>query len=204
MRSLYFIRHGETDFNRRNIVQGGGIDADLNEEGRTQGRKFFENYHHLDFNLVVCTGLKRTFQTVEPFVAKGHEIVVMPELNELSWGIIEGEEATPHVRGLFEEINQKWKSGDLHAAVEGGESPVIAWERCAKGIDKLLEVLPENGNALVCIHGRISRIILSEMLGYGMQHMNHFPHHNTALNLLRERPGKRWVIERMNDISHLA
>ncbi|MCY7358013.1 MAG: histidine phosphatase family protein, partial [Rudanella sp.] len=30
---IYIIRHGETDYNRRGVVQGSGVDADLNEMG---------------------------------------------------------------------------------------------------------------------------------------------------------------------------
>ncbi|MFT5802452.1 MAG: broad specificity phosphatase PhoE, partial [Nonlabens sp.] len=29
----YFIRHGQTDYNLRGIVQGSGIDSELNENG---------------------------------------------------------------------------------------------------------------------------------------------------------------------------
>ena len=78
MRHLYFIRHGETDFNRQNIVQGGGIDSDLNETGRAQGQRFFEHYRDLHFDRVYCTQLKRTYQTVQPFEQLGHRIVPSP------------------------------------------------------------------------------------------------------------------------------
>ncbi|MFM8374363.1 MAG: histidine phosphatase family protein, partial [Bacteroidota bacterium] len=37
---VYFIRHGETDFNRQGIIQGRGVDSDLNETGRQQARAF--------------------------------------------------------------------------------------------------------------------------------------------------------------------
>lgn len=29
--TLYIIRHGETDFNRKGIVQGSGVDSELNK-----------------------------------------------------------------------------------------------------------------------------------------------------------------------------
>lgn len=204
MRHLYFIRHGETDFNRQNIVQGGGIDSDLNETGRAQGQRFFEHYRDLHFDRVYCTQLKRTYQTVQPFEQLGHRIVPVPELNELSWGVIEGAVASDDVLHRFEEVNRRWTEGDLHAAIEGGESPIAGWERARQGIERILLELPRGGRALVCIHGRISRIILSELLGYGMQHMNQFPHHNTALNHLRFLPDGRCSVARMNDIRHLS
>lgn len=203
MRKLYFIRHGETDFNRRNIVQGGGVDADLNETGREQGRRFFEQYKDTRFDRVYSTQLKRTQQTISFWEGLGHSIHQVPELNELNWGIIEGAEATDHVRQLFDDINLRWTTGELDAAMEKGESPRQAWARAKTGIDRILAELPQGGSALVCIHGRISRIILSELLGYGMHRMNEFPHHNTALNLVHVHANGRCTLEKMNDISHL-
>lgn len=204
MRRLYFIRHGETDFNLQNIVQGGGVDSDLNATGQRQGDLFFQRYQSVHFDKVYCTQLKRTYQTVQPFEGLGHEIHRLPELNELGWGVIEGQEASEEVVKKFKQINDCWNSGDLNACIEGGESPIQCWNRARTGIDHILAELPPNGKALVCIHGRISRIILSELTGYGMAYMNHFPHHNTALNLVRFHSKNRCIIERMNDLSHLS
>jgi phosphoserine phosphatase len=204
MRELYFIRHGETDFNRQNIVQGGGVDSDLNEVGRAQGASFFAHYKGTHFDRVFCTQLKRTYQTVQAFESLGHHITAIPELSELSWGVIEGQVATEEISHQFDTINRRWNEGDLHAAIEGGESPIEGWRRAEIGIARILSELPSGGRALVCIHGRISRIILSQLLGYGMHTMNQFPHHNTALNLVRFLPDGRCSLARMNDIRHLS
>lgn len=65
---IYIIRHGETDFNRRGIMQGSSIDTDLSEVGRLQSQAFFEQYRHLAFDAIVTSSLKRTWQTVAPFL----------------------------------------------------------------------------------------------------------------------------------------
>ena len=44
LKDIYLIRHGETDYNRMGVVQGSGIDADLNELGNRQAQAFFEHY----------------------------------------------------------------------------------------------------------------------------------------------------------------
>jgi broad specificity phosphatase PhoE len=90
---LYLIRHGETDFNIQGIVQGGGVDSDLNELGRAQGQAFFEYYKHISFDSVYCSSLKRTAQTLHPFVELGHELIARPELNEFNWGVLEGKKS---------------------------------------------------------------------------------------------------------------
>jgi bisphosphoglycerate-dependent phosphoglycerate mutase len=40
IKDIYLIRHGETDYNRLGVVQGSGIDADLNDLGRRQAQAF--------------------------------------------------------------------------------------------------------------------------------------------------------------------
>lgn len=38
--TVYFIRHGETELNRLHIVQGSGMDSDLNNLGQAQSKAF--------------------------------------------------------------------------------------------------------------------------------------------------------------------
>jgi bisphosphoglycerate-dependent phosphoglycerate mutase len=69
-KTIYLIRHGQTDFNKQGIVQGSGVDSSLNEEGHAQARKFYEAYHHINFDKIYVTELQRTHQTVAPFKQK--------------------------------------------------------------------------------------------------------------------------------------
>jgi len=59
-KTIYLIRHGETDFNRRGVVQGSGVDSDLNDMGRAQAQAFFQAYQHVPFEKLYVSGLKRT------------------------------------------------------------------------------------------------------------------------------------------------
>ena len=36
LKTLYIVRHGQTDLNKQGIVQGRGMNTDLNDEGRKQ------------------------------------------------------------------------------------------------------------------------------------------------------------------------
>ncbi len=213
MPQIYLIRHGETEYNRRNIVQGGGIDSDLNDTGRQQGMAFFQQYGHIKFDKIYCTELKRTRQTLVHFAAQGHAIETLPELNEFGWGVLEGAEGDEFVRAQFERILTAWRSGDLHARVDQGESPLEAWDRARPGIERVLRETPQDGKVLICSHGRIMRVVLAQLSGYGLHQMDLFPHQNTALNILGTIPGSgelhppasidRFRIHKLNDVSHL-
>ncbi len=48
-KTLYIVRHGQTDLNKRGIIQGRGMDTDLNDEGRKQAAQFFNTYKSVPF-----------------------------------------------------------------------------------------------------------------------------------------------------------
>ena len=57
---IYMIRHGETDFNRTGIVQGSGVDSDLNQLGREQAQAFYEKYKDVRFDALYVSCLLYT------------------------------------------------------------------------------------------------------------------------------------------------
>ena len=62
VKDIYLIRHGETEYNRKGVVQGSGIDADLNELGQKQAEAFFAHYQDLPIDKIYTSALKRTHQ----------------------------------------------------------------------------------------------------------------------------------------------
>lgn len=202
MLELYILRHGQTDFNARNIVQGGGIDSDLNNEGLAQANAFYRHYAHIPFDCVVTSGLRRTSQTVSGFLKSHPHVRVETGLNELNWGVLEGMPWTPDLQALFNSTNQRWEAGHLDDAIEGGESPNQAWARISASLTSIITACPA-GRVLICTHGRLLRILLAGALGYGLQHMNMFRHDNTSLNILHYHRNGRFTAERLHDLSHL-
>jgi broad specificity phosphatase PhoE len=51
-KELYIIRHGETELNRLGIVQGRGVNTDLNDTGRAQAAAFYERYKDIPFQKI--------------------------------------------------------------------------------------------------------------------------------------------------------
>ena len=71
LKKIYIIRHGQTDFNLKNIVQGSGVDSSLNERGIAQASAFFDAYQHIKFDKVYTSVLQRTGQSVQRFIDLG-------------------------------------------------------------------------------------------------------------------------------------
>lgn len=200
-KKIYLVRHGQTDYNLRGVVQGSGIDAPLNRNGQRQAAAFFEFYKNVPFEKVFYTGLQRTKQSVEGFLELGIPHEAVPELNEISWGRYEGVPMTPEENKYYEHMLAQWSSGNLDYAIEGGESPNIVTKRLKKGIDKIL-AQPE-GVKLVCMHGRAMRVLISLLLGYDLRYMDLFKHQNLGLYVLNQNQSGTFRIEKYNSGEHL-
>jgi probable phosphoglycerate mutase len=70
-KKVYIVRHGQTDFNARGIVQGSGVDSSLNEKGRAQAEAFYEAFKGVKFDKVYTSVLKRTKESVARFIELG-------------------------------------------------------------------------------------------------------------------------------------
>ncbi len=195
------IRHGQTDYNLRGVVQGSGIDAPLNLNGRKQSASFFEHYKDVPFGKVYYSGLQRTKQSVQGFIELGLPHEGVPELNEISWGRYEGLPMTHEENKYYESMLERWSSGDLDYAIEGGESPVMVAKRLQKGINYILSQQVET--ILICMHGRAMRILLAVMLGYDLKYMDVFSHQNLGLYLLQQNKSGNFIVEKFNCGDHL-
>ncbi|HAS59103.1 MULTISPECIES: histidine phosphatase family protein [unclassified Algoriphagus] len=200
-KKIYLVRHGQTDFNLRGVVQGSGIDAPINDTGRAQAKAFFEAYQNIAFDQVYHTALIRTRQSIESFISKGIPTTALPELNEISWGDYEGTPMTPEEGEYYKHMLHQWQMGNLDYAIAGGESPNVVAERMRKGIQKILEGPGET--ILVCMHGRAMRIFLSLIFNYDLRYMDQFEHSNLCLYLLEQLSDGTFVLRKGNDREHL-
>lgn len=199
-KELWIIRHGETDFNRSNIIQGSGIDSDLNENGMLQSQLFFSAYAEEKFDHIFISELKRTQQTIQPFIDVGFPFSKHAELNELSWGEFEGVPIEDHVKEIFFGILTEWKSGNTHVAPRNGDSPESLQEKQKRFLNLIDQYKGEK--FLICLHGRALRIFLCTLLGKNLSEMETFPHQNLSLSKITGTSGK-YHAEILNDISHL-
>ncbi len=201
MKELYIIRHGETELNRQGIVQGRGVNADLNDTGRAQAAAFFEQYQDVNFDKVYTSSLVRTHQTVKGFIDKGIAWEQLDGLDELAWGIWEGKPNNEEARAAFRTMVKSWELGDHDAKFEHGESPNEVTARLVKAVEHIKEQIHEK-TVLVCMHGRALRIIMCLLTDKPLTEMDSFLHSNTTLYRLNYDGNKFMVIDSHNT-SHL-
>ncbi|MFC3196202.1 histidine phosphatase family protein [Parapedobacter deserti] len=198
---FYIIRHGQTDFNRKGIVQGRGVDSPLNEMGRKQADAFYKYYKDVSFDKIYTSTLLRTHQTVAPFLQQGVPVEQLDGLDEIGWGMYEGKEQSPEIMEGFADLTTRWRNGELDVSVEGGESPNQLVSRQRKALDHMLSK-PEEKIVLICMHGRAMRVLLCMLINRDLALMDDFPHTNTALYKVRF-DGKEFYIDEAYNTQHL-
>lgn len=198
---IYLIRHGQTDYNLKGIVQGGSVDTDLNDTGRQQANLFFEAYKNIAFDKIYTSSLKRTAQSVERFIKSAIPHQTFSELNEISWGIMDGKIANDKDNQFYWTLVNKWNSGDMDAKEPSGESPKEVQYRLQSAMN-YIEAQNHEKNIIICMHGRAMRILLTSLMKLPLEKMEHFEHQNLCLYLL-EYQNKEYKILKENDVSHL-
>lgn len=198
---VYILRHGQTEYNLRGIVQGGGVDTSLNDTGRAQAQAFFQTYGHLPFEKVLTSNLKRTHETVQPFLDQGLDWERHPEITEMGWGVHEGTVSTPESHQEYKDLMHAWESGNYDAALPEGESATQLGERLTRFINHLRQ-RPEE-LLLVCSHGRAMRGLMCLLEGNPLSMMSTYGHSNTGLWIAQQRVDGFELLKK-NDISHLS
>ncbi|GGF24222.1 phosphoglycerate mutase [Hymenobacter cavernae] len=201
VKKIYLIRHGQTDFNVRGIVQGSGVDSSLNETGHRQAARFFAAYKHVKFDKVYTSTLQRTHQSVQGFLDLGLPHEQHAGLNEISWGAREGTRITAEEDAEYHEVLQGWKQGITNLGLPGGESPDQVAARQRLFIELMLS-RPEEETILVCMHGRAMRVLLCQLLNYPLSCMDSFEHRNLCLYKLHYT-GSMFAVHSFMDTMHL-
>lgn len=197
----YIVRHGQTDYNLRNIVQGGGVDSSLNTTGRSQAAQLFNQYKEINFDLIVTSALKRTTETVQSFIDLGIPTIQNPDLNEMGWGDMEGQESSPASRLEYKKLIDAWDAGDHDARMPNGESLTELTQRLMRFQEWMYE--NKKDKILVATHGRTLRCLTCILQHRPLTDMRFMQHSNTGLFLfdLESRPAK---LLKKNDTSHLS
>jgi broad specificity phosphatase PhoE len=155
VKTLILARHGESELSLVDVLNGDpAVEVPLTEVGREQAIRLGADVGPVD--LVAHTQFRRTRETAELAWPQAPTLVV-PELNEISFGRFEG----THWRDGYHD----WvaRSGPEDECPGGGESRLAAIRRYLTGYRILLE-RPEDRVALVA-HGAQVRYLLLAQAG---------------------------------------
>lgn len=198
---IYIARHGETDYNRLNIIQG-SRDIELNEAGHLQAKNLASCFKNIPIDVIYGSNLIRSIQTAG-YVAKvkNMKILTCNDLREMNFGIYEG--LNYHdVKSDFDKLKVQWANGQLDKSCKNGESPKQVFSRADSCCQKIFSE-NKGKSILMVIHGRLIRILFTEWFGWDLRQMNQFSTPNVSFSLLEWENGTVIPVE-LNITNHLV
>lgn len=157
MNKLYIIRHGKTDWNEKNILQG-KTDIELNAEGIKQAEELRNIIDISKIDVCLCSPLKRAKQTAEIIVKGNVPIIYDSLLLERDYGDYEGKAIN------FESIKKQWdyKLNDSSNNIE----PICNCMNRAKKFLNKVRMEYSNKNILIISHGGFIKMLHYNLIGY--------------------------------------
>ena len=163
MATLYLMRHGQTEFNVRKLVQG-RCDSPLTALGETQARRAAAWYreHGVRPVRLATSPLGRARRTLDIVIEENPSFELLPRtdedgLMERCYGVYEG-------RPMDEFPVSPWVPGNALVSC-GGDSEESARERVVDALRRLMDEAA-GGDALAVSHGSIITLFKTTMEPY--------------------------------------
>ena len=208
--TFYLVRHGRTIWNEQGLMQGSG-NSDLTEEGIKNAKLTGKALRDIPFVAAYSSCLQRTIDTANHILGE-RQIPLFQHngLNEHHFGSWEGLKVDS-LRETAEFQQMLTSPAEYKALSNGGETWEQLAERAMNAIKDIIQI-HQQGNFLIVSHGHTFRILLALFGGATWQ--NHREEGksvsllNTSINIARyhQKSGEnlgRFVVEKVNDISHL-
>ncbi|MBM7503831.1 histidine phosphatase family protein [Agromyces aurantiacus] len=184
---LALIRHGQTDWNLRGLMQG-RTDIPLNLTGRQQARAAATGIDRARWDLVVSSTLGRARETAAILAAELDLPVAgaYDDLVEQDFGVAEGSSVA--------EIDVRWPG----RAFEGKEPDDAVGPRGVRALERIA-VEHAGARVLAVAHGTLIRHVLGELSGHDPRSYPRLD--NLAVSEL-ERAGAAWLVRTVGGVPY--
>ena len=149
---IYLVRHGETDANKNNIMQGQSQNLQLNETGVRQATNLKNKLKDIKFKVCFTSLLIRAWSTAMILVGDRVEIKEDKRLLERYLGNFEGKDKNGYNASKYWDYN-------LDSSDDGVESIQKIFERCNSFIDDLKQNYDDNDTILIVSHAAVTRCL---------------------------------------------
>lgn len=155
---IYYVRHGQTDWNLAQKMQGGESEKDLNATGIKQAQKTKQELENVKYDIIIRSPMHRAEQTADIINEdRNVEIIVDERLRERRLGEFEGHDVT-------EEMEERIWNYDLNYQIPGGENLHDFEKRIDEFFDDIKEKYHDK-SVLIVAHGGIAKVIKAHLYG---------------------------------------
>lgn len=199
--TLYLVRHGETEWNIKNIIQGQS-DSELSEEGLKAAKNSTGLIESIKPDVIYSSDLGRALKTAEIIInGNDYKIIKDKGLRELSFGKFEGY-SWEQLKGMYPEETLGYERNiDGTCMPPEGESWVQFRERILDAIEILVR---ENSgkNILVITHGGFIRTFLRHLKNIPPGQRSEFKIDNLSLTVI-EHNESGYQIKKEGSTGHI-
>jgi len=158
---IYFVRHGESEANLKNVFSNRGTQHGLTTKGIVQSRELATSLEKVPIRRIYSSPLLRAVQTAQILVEKGRcPIQIMDALREYDCGILEGQ-SDPASWEIYYQVFDQWIQGQWNAQIEGGESFNDIRARFIPFIDSVLKKYQNSPHNIIMVgHGGLYKCML--------------------------------------------
>ena len=166
--NLYLVRHGETEWNVKNIIQGQS-NSNLTEKGIEQAKKTGDELKDIKFDAIFSSDSTRAYNTAE-IIKLDRELVIETShlLRERNFGKFEGKNGSEFLEAFREKLKEKETLSDEEGwnftVSDDSESDGILVLRFITKLREIAVAYP-NKTVLVVSHGGPIRMFLAK-IGY--------------------------------------
>ena len=168
MIKIYAVRHGETDGNKKGILQG-WTDEPLNDKGRELAVVTAKALADVKFDKVYSSPLSRAYETAEIILRYNNhfkpQIEIEDRIKEIRFGEWEGLGISPENFNIpSENFNAFYRDPFKFQNAPSGESCRQVCERTGNFYQELISGLENEGKTiLIAIHGFAIRALLQQV-----------------------------------------
>ncbi len=197
---LFLIRHAETDYNSRFLLQG-DLDSELTQEGLRQVMLTAKELGKEAIDLVFSSTAKRAYDTARPIaLPRRLPVVMVPDLRERAYGIYEGK-SLMEAKKEHPEFFTSASVIDFDAKPEDGESLKQVADRVLHFLKRLTENFPDR-TVVIVSHGVVNKIMIGQLLDGSLDKIGDYKEANCCINELLLEDGKAKAV-RLNYTGHL-
>lgn len=176
---LLLARHGETDWNAQNLIQG-QQDRPLSPLGYQQRKNLFYMLLDVPLSHIYTSQLQRTIETARP-ISEEKQLTMQSftALNEAKLGVFEGEHKVYFADAYSRQIYTNFLSDEVNVVLPGGgENLKMVYDRIKRKVDHIIKMIAAGGHSLAVTHRNVSKMIVKQLLdlsfaeGFRIEHKN--------------------------------
>ena len=196
---LIITRHGQTEGNKRNILQG-STDIPLSDEGKEQAKKLALRLKEHKIEYIYTSPLKRALETANAIKKyyPNAKLVIEDELKEMNFGIFEGL-THDECKVKYKKLTEERERNKFYYKIPNGES----YEEVAFRVLKVLKKIIDSGkDTIIVAHASVNKLFFMKLLNKGLEEINRHYYTNTCVSIFNIKKSNI-LVEEFNCDKHL-